>query len=172
LLRLLGEFETVAMRFDLIEDAVLSGTVDCGVLIHEGRFTYQRKGLTRLADLGEVWEGRMRCPLPLGAIAIRRALGPDVAQRIDREIRQSVRHARAHPAVGADFVRRHAQEMAPEVIQQHIDLYVNDYTLDLDPVAVERLVGWAEECGLYPASPLSIFAYDRASPISSESSPR
>jgi 1,4-dihydroxy-6-naphthoate synthase len=159
LLRLLGDFETVAMRFDLIEDAVLSGTVDCGVLIHEGRFTYQRKGLTRLADLGEVWEGQMRCPLPLGAIAIRRALGPEVAQRVDREIRRSVRHARSHPSDGAEFVRRHAQEMAPEVIQQHIDLYVNDYTLELDPVAVERLVGWAVDCGLYPASPQPIFAY-------------
>lgn len=159
LLRLLGDFETVAMRFDLIEEAVLNGTVDCGVLIHEGRFTYQRKGLLRLADLGEVWEAQMRCPLPLGAIAIRRALGPDVAQRVDREIRHSVRRARAHPAEGADFVRRHAQEMAPEVIQQHIDLYVNDYTLDLDPAAVERLVGWAEDCGLYPPSAAPIFAY-------------
>src|SRR5205085_8594689 len=78
LLQLLGDFETVPMRFDLIEDAVLSGDVDCGVLIHEGRFTYAQKGLHKLADLGEIWEEKVRGPLPLGAIAIRRSLGPGV----------------------------------------------------------------------------------------------
>ncbi|HEY7500791.1 MAG TPA: MqnA/MqnD/SBP family protein [Vicinamibacterales bacterium] len=160
LLRLLGEFETVAMRFDLIEQAVLDGTVDCGVIIHEGRFTYANKGLVKLADLGEVWEQRMRGPLPLGAIAIRRALGPDVARRVDEEIRESVRRAWDRPEDCADFVRRHAQEMAPDVVRQHIDLYVNDYTLRLDPIAVERLVALGEQSGLYPASRLPIFAYD------------
>jgi 1,4-dihydroxy-6-naphthoate synthase len=159
LLRLLGNFETVPMRFDLIEDAVLRGQVDCGVLIHEGRFTYEQKGLVKLADLGEVWQERMRCPLPLGAIAIRRTLGGQQARVVDEAIRDSLRRAWAHPAEHADFVRRHAQEMAPEVIQQHIDLYVNDYTLNLDEVAVERLVDFANECGLYPASSAAIFAY-------------
>src|SRR4029450_1214784 len=90
LLRLLGDFETVPMRFDPAADAVLAGTADCGVLIHEGRFTYEEKGLVRLADLGEVWEERMHCPLPLGAVAIRRELGPEVARRIDGEIRDSL----------------------------------------------------------------------------------
>jgi 1,4-dihydroxy-6-naphthoate synthase len=159
LLRLLGDFETVHMRFDLIEDAVLKGEADCGVLIHEGRFTYADKGLVRLADLGEVWEQRMHGPLPLGAIAIRRSLGPDVARRIDEEIRESLARARARPHDCADFVRRHAQEMAPEVIQQHIDLYVNDYTRQLDSRAVERLVALGERSGLYPHSEQSIFAY-------------
>lgn len=158
LLRLLGEFETVPLRFDLIEDAVLTGAVDCGVLIHEGRFTYESKGLVRLADLGEVWEERMRCPLPLGAIAIRRELGPEVARRVDEEIRESLRHAWARPGECAGFVRRHAQEMAPGVIQSHIDLYVNDYTLDLDETAVERLVAHGAACGLYPPSALPLFA--------------
>ena len=74
LLRQLGRFDTVVMRFDQIEDAVLRGDADCGVLIHEGRFTFDSKGLTLLADLGAVWEERMRCPLPLAAIAIRRDL--------------------------------------------------------------------------------------------------
>ncbi len=159
LLRLLGEFETVPMRFDRIEGAVLSGAVDCGVLIHEGRFTYERKGLVRLADLGEVWEERMRCPLPLGAVAIRRELGPETAQRVDSEIRDSLRRARSHPGECADFVRRHAQEMAPDVVRRHIDLYVNDYTLDLDEAAVARLVALGEEQGLYPPSPGPLFAY-------------
>ena len=159
LLRLLGDFDTVPMRFDLIEAAVLDGTVDAGVLIHEGRFTYATKGLVRLADLGEVWEARMRCPLPLGAIAIRRSLGPEVARRVDDEIRQSVRASWANPAACDEFVRRHAQEMAPDVIRSHIDLYVNAYTLDLDEIAVERLVALGEQFGLYPPSSRPLFAY-------------
>lgn len=159
LLRLLGDFETVPMRFDLVEDAVLEGTADCGVLIHEGRFTYERKGLVKLADLGEVWEERMHCPLPLGALAIRRELGSDSAQRIDSEIRDSLCRARARPDECADFVQRHAQEMSPDVIRRHIDLYVNDYTLDLDEAAVERLVALGETCGLYPPSVRPLFAY-------------
>jgi 1,4-dihydroxy-6-naphthoate synthase len=161
LLRLLGVFETVPMRFDLIEDAVLRGEVDCGVLIHEGRFTYEQKGLVKLADLGETWNERMQCPLPLGAIAIRRTLGPEQARRVDEAIRQSLRGAWAQPEGHADFIRRHAQEMAPDVIQRHIDLYVNDYTMNLDETAVKRLVDFAIECGLYPSSSAPVFAYER-----------
>jgi 1,4-dihydroxy-6-naphthoate synthase len=159
LLRLLGEFETVPMRFDEIEDAVLAGSVDCGVLIHEGRFTYERKGLVKLRDLGEVWEERMRGPLPLGAIAIRRSLGEEAARGVDAEIRASLQRARAHPEECADFVRRHAQEMSPEVVQSHIDLYVNDYSLALDAAAVTKLVRLGEEQGLYAPSPQPVFAY-------------
>ena len=144
LLRLVGDFETVPMRFDRIEDAVLSGEVDCGVIIHEGRFTYAAKGLTKLADLGEVWEAKMKSPLPLGAIAIRRELGADTARRVDAEIRTSLDAAWAAPEACAAFVRAHAQEMAPDVIQQHIDLYVNDYTMNLDEAAVEQLVALSE----------------------------
>lgn len=140
LLRLLGDFETVPMRFDRIEDAVLRGEVDCGVIIHEGRFTYAAKGLTKLADLGEVWEQRMASPLPLGAIAIRRTLGDEVAQRVNDEIRASLRASWADPASAAPFVQAHAQEMAPEVIQQHIDLYVNEYSLNSDEAAIEKLL--------------------------------
>jgi 1,4-dihydroxy-6-naphthoate synthase len=140
LLRLAGHFETVSMRFDEIEGAVLRGEVAAGVLIHEGRFTYEAKGLVRLADLGEMWERQMRSPLPLGAIAVRRTLGPAAARAIDEEIRASLRAAWADPESVAGFVRSHAQEMAPEVIRQHIDLYVNDYTIDLDPQAVERFL--------------------------------
>ncbi len=140
LLRLLGDFETVPMRFDRIEDAVLRGEVDCGVIIHEGRFTYAAKGLTKLADLGEVWERKMASPLPLGAIAIRRALGNDIARQVDEEIRASLRASWADPASAAHFVRAHAQEMAPDVIQQHIDLYVNDYSLNSNEAAIEKLL--------------------------------
>ena len=145
LLRLLGDFETVPMRFDRIEDAVLAGDVDCGVIIHEGRFTYAAKGLTKLADLGEVWERKMASPLPLGAIAIRRSLGADVAAQVDEEIRASLRASWADPESVMPFVRAHAQEMAPDVIRQHIDLYVNDYSLNMDAAAVEKLLS------LFPA---------------------
>ncbi len=137
LLRQLRDFDTVEMRFDRIEDAVISGDVDCGVLIHEGRFTYADKGLVKLLDMSDLWRG----PLPLGAIAIRRSLGAELAREIDRRLRASVEHAFAHPEDSTDFVRAHAQEMDPSVIRSHIDLYVNDYTLELDPETVLRMVG-------------------------------
>jgi 1,4-dihydroxy-6-naphthoate synthase len=145
LLHLLGRFERVPMRFDQIEDAVLRGDVDCGVLIHEGRFTYQGKGLTLLADLGAVWEGRMRRPLPLAAIAIRRDLSDRWAAEVDRALRASVEHAFAHPDASREYVASHAQEMDPDVAARHIKLYVNDYTLALDAAAVEALLEWSRQ---------------------------
>ncbi|MEE2777251.1 MAG: MqnA/MqnD/SBP family protein [Acidobacteriota bacterium] len=159
LLRLLGGFDTVELRFDLIEDAVLAGEVDCGVLIHEGRFTYAEKGLFKLADLGEIWEQRMHAPIPLGAIAIRRELGAQTARRVDAEIRRSVEHAMANPTDSAAFVREHAQEMDPAVMKSHIDLYVNDYTLELDEGAVTKLLEVGQDQGLFPPSDLAVFAY-------------
>lgn len=149
LLRLLGRFDTVPMRFDRIEDAVLRGDVDCGVLIHEGRFTYEAKGLTLLADLGAVWEARMGCPLPLAAIAIRRDLAPRLAREVDGALRASVEYAFAHPDASRAYVAAHAQEMDPEVAERHIRLYVNDYTLALDEAAVRALLAWGEEQGMY-----------------------
>ncbi|MCC7177083.1 MAG: 1,4-dihydroxy-6-naphthoate synthase [Acidobacteria bacterium] len=150
LLRLLGRFETVAMRFDQIEDAVLCGDVDCGLLIHEGRFTYEAKGLALLADLGTVWEERMQCPLPLAAIAIRRDLAPALAPAMDQALRASVEYAFAHPDASRDYVAAHAQEMDPDVMARHIRLYVNDYTRALDERAVRRMIAWAEEEALFP----------------------
>lgn len=159
LLRLLGKFETVPMRFDLIEDAVVEDRADCGVLIHEGRFTYTAKGLVALTDLGAVWEERMRCPVALGAIAIRRSLGPAVARDLDRRIRESVAHAREHPDASAAFVRKHATEMAPDVVRRHLDLYVNDYTLALDEGAVGKLLVFGEEHRFFRGSETRVFAY-------------
>jgi len=146
LLNLLGKFETVPIRFDRIESAVLSGDVDCGVLIHEGRFTYQARGLTLLADLGSVWEEHMKSPLPLAAIAIRRDLAPR-APDLDRALRSSVEYAFAHPDASRGYVAAHAQEMDPSVVANHIRLYVNDYTLALDEAAVNKLLAWAEAQG-------------------------
>ena len=150
LLRQLGRFDTVVMRFDQIEDAVLAGDVDCGVLIHEGRFTYEAKGLKLLADLGNLWEDRMHCPLPLAAIAIRRDLAPQLALAIDRALRHSVEYAFAHPESSRDYVATHAQEMDPDVTARHIKLYVNDYTLAIDEAAVKRMLEWGEREGVFP----------------------
>ena len=157
LLRLLGRFETVVMRFDRIEDAVLRGEVDCGLLIHEGRFTYQGKGLTLLADLGHLWEQRMQCPLPLAAIAIRRDLASRVAPAIDRALRESVEYALAHPDASRGYVASLAQEMDPDVCAQHIQLYVNDYTLALDERAVLTMLEWGEREGVFPPSDAPVF---------------
>ncbi|HXW06259.1 MAG TPA: 1,4-dihydroxy-6-naphthoate synthase [Vicinamibacterales bacterium] len=160
LLSQLGSFDTVPMRFDRIEDAVLRGDVDCGVLIHEGRFTYEAKGLALLADLGAVWESRMHVPVPLAAIAIRRDLAPALAAPMDRALRASVEHALAHPQASRGYVAQHAQEMDPEVAARHIRLYVNDYTLALDERAVRTLIEWgdAQQPSAPAANPLPVFA--------------
>ena len=150
LLRLLGRFETVPMRFDRIDDAVLAGEVDCGLLIHEGRFTYQGKGLVLLEDLGTVWEARMQCPLPLAAIAVRRDLARQIGKAMDHALGASVEYAFAHPEASRDYVRQHAQEMDPDVTARHIALYVNDYTKAIDERAVAAFVGWAEGELLFP----------------------
>jgi len=158
LLRLLGRFETLVMRFDQIEDAVLRGDADCGLLIHEGRFTYEGKGLTLLADLGTVWEERMRGPLPLAAIAIRRDLAPRLATIVDRALRQSVAYAFANPEASRGYVASLAQEMAADVCARHIQLYVNDYTLALDERAVLTMLEWGEGEGVFPHSTMPVFA--------------
>ena len=149
LLRLLGAFDTVVMRFDQIENAVLRGDVDCGVLIHEGRFTYEAKGLTLLEDLGTVWEEEMRSPLPLAAIAIRRDLA-HLAPQVDAALKASVEYAFVSPGESADYVASHAQEMDPDVTRRHIQLYVNDYTLALDERAVMKMLEWGEREGVFP----------------------
>jgi len=159
LLRLLGEFDTIAMRFDQIEGAILRGEVDCGVLIHEGRFTYQAKGLTLLADLGAVWEERMQSPLPLAAIAIRRDLVAPVGAAIDAALRASVEYAFAHPEASRVYVAAHAQEMTPDVVRRHIELYVNRYTVELDERAVQVMLDWqAQLAGRSADEGLPIFA--------------
>ncbi len=158
LLRLLGRFETVSMRFDQIDQAVLDGVVDGGVLIHEGRFTYADRGLVKLSDLGEVWEDRMHVPIPLGAIAIRRSLGPEIAREFDQRLRDSIDFALANPTASHEFVRDHAREIAPDVIRRHIELYVNDYTRSLDLNAVEALLAFGAGEGLYPESSRPLLA--------------
>jgi 1,4-dihydroxy-6-naphthoate synthase len=121
----------VAYLFSDIEAAVLDGRADLGVIIHENRFTYQQKGLIKVVDLGEVWEEKQKAPIPLGCIAVRRSLPPDVQQTVDRLIRKSLEVSRSHYPALTSYVTAHAQEMDEQVMRQHIELYVNDYSLDL-----------------------------------------
>jgi len=118
------------MIFSSIEEAVLSGKTDLGVIIHENRFTYKQKGLHKIRDLGEYWEQQMNAPIPLGAIAIRRKLGA-VAGKVNSLIKQSLDYAYSNYPFIADYVKQHSQEMSEDVMRQHIDLYVNNYSLYL-----------------------------------------
>ncbi len=119
------------MLFSEIEDAVLKGKADIGLIIHENRFTYQQKGLLKIMDLGEYWEEQTGCPIPLGGIAIHKRLDASLQQTMDRLIRQSLEYAFARYPQLPPFVTGHAQEMDEKVMRQHIDLYVNEYSLDL-----------------------------------------
>ncbi|MFE7627561.1 1,4-dihydroxy-6-naphthoate synthase [Streptomyces sp. NPDC057509] len=150
------EVRTVVMPFERIMPAVRDGEVDAGLVIHEARFTYDTYGLHRLVDLGEAWEERTGLPIPLGAIVARRDLGPERLAAITEAVRASVRHAWADPEASRDHVRSHAQEIAPEVQKQHIELYVNEYTEDLGAdglAAVRVLLDRAVEAGAVPAFP-------------------
>jgi 1,4-dihydroxy-6-naphthoate synthase len=121
----------VPMLFSAIEDAVLNGEADLGVIIHENRFTYQQKGLVKIADLGEIWEKHSGAAIPLGCIATKQSLGADVKQQVDGMIRKSLLHAFQHYPVISDYVKQHAQAMEEAVMRQHIELYVNDFSVNL-----------------------------------------
>jgi 1,4-dihydroxy-6-naphthoate synthase len=119
------------MVFNKIESAVLNGEVDCGVIIHENRFTYMQKGLIKQMDLGEFWEQKTKSPIPLGGIVMRKEFSETEKNEVDRLIRDSVAFAEAYYPDLSDYVVRHSQEMQESVMRQHIDLYVNQFSLSL-----------------------------------------
>jgi 1,4-dihydroxy-6-naphthoate synthase len=119
------------MVFHEIEDAVLSGKVDVGVIIHENRFTYQDKGLKKIIDLGEYWEQQLNVPIPLGGIIANRKMDRELSLKVDRLIQKSLEYAFANYPLITDYVKQHSQEMSEAVMMQHIDLYVNNYSLGL-----------------------------------------
>lgn len=136
----------VEMLFSEIENAIVHDTVDAGVIIHENRFTYQGKGLVKIMDLGEYWETQTRLPIPLGGIAIKRNIPAEIAQKVNRIVRKSVEYALAYPAASREFVRCYAQEMNEIVRNQHIQLYVNNYSVNLGDIgkqAITTLFAWA-----------------------------
>lgn len=145
-----GSMNITVMPFDEIMPALQKGKIDAGLVIHEARFTYQNYDLELLQDLGNWWEQDTGLPIPLGAIIARRSLDTDA---IAHWIRQSVAYAWKHPQASQEYIAQHAQEMAPEVTQAHIQLYVNQYTSDLGEDgygAVSALLTRAAEEGLIP----------------------
>lgn len=117
--------------FSGIEDAVLMEKFDLGVIIHENRFTYQQKGLIKICDLGEIWEQRQKAPIPLACIAARNTLDEGLRNDINALIRKSVEFAFAHYPEITSYTKEHAQAMDEQVMRQHIELYVNNYSVDL-----------------------------------------
>jgi 1,4-dihydroxy-6-naphthoate synthase len=150
----------VELVFSDIENAVLEGRVDVGLIIHENRFTYQDKGLKKIIDLGDYWEKETGCAIPLGGIVASRNLPLDVQHKINRVLRKSVEFAFANPKSGLDFIRQHAQEMSEEVMYKHIELYVNKYSVDLGEEgrkAINLLFSTALEKGIIPKVEQEIF---------------
>lgn len=146
---------TIVMRFDRIMDAVLAGEADAGLVIHESRFTYQARGLRCVQDLGAWWEEETGLPIPLGCIAARRSLLPELRTGIEKAIAASIRWAQAHPADCLGYIRQHAQELDEAVTAAHIGLYVNDFSLSLGEeggAAVQELLRRGREAGLFPPS--------------------
>ena len=119
------------MLFSKIAEAVERGDADAGVLIHEGRFVYERRNLELVADLGVEWERQTDLPLPLGGIVIKRELGDEMRSRVERVLRRSIEYAFDNPLLSRDYIKAHAQEMEDDIIEKHIALFVNDFSLSL-----------------------------------------
>ena len=150
----------IVMPFNEIMDAVLSGNVDAGLIIHESRFTYKGFGLHKLLDLGEWWEGETGLPIPLGGIVARRSLGAKTIAAVERALRAGVEYARSRPDEAVHYIAEHAQEMSTEVCAAHIGLYVNDFSADLGDEgirAISCLLQRAEQEGLIPPSTVPLF---------------
>ena len=150
----------VELVFSDIEDAVLDGRIDVGLIIHENRFTYQDKGLHKIIDLGDYWEKQTGCAIPLGGIVANRKLPVDVQHKINRVLRKSVEFAFANPKSGLEYIRSHAQEMSEEVMYKHIELYVNKYSINLGDEgrkAIQLLFDTALEKGIIPEIKEEIF---------------
>jgi 1,4-dihydroxy-6-naphthoate synthase len=157
--------DLIEMRFDLIMEAIRDGSVDGGVIIHEGRFTYEQMRLLCLQDLGQWWEETTGYPIPLGGIAARRSLGPDNLRRIDGAIRNSLDFARFHPDQCLPYIRSHSQELEEEVVKSHIDLYVNDFSLDLGVdglAAVEEFLQRGRAAGILPETTMPLLAEEKS----------
>jgi 1,4-dihydroxy-6-naphthoate synthase len=154
------DIRPLELRYDRIMPAVAAGEADAGLIIHESRFTYPRYGLSKHLDLGEWWEEQTGLPLPLGGIMAKRALGVEALGKLQDALRESLRYAYAHRAAAQPYISAHAQEMDEAVMQQHIDLYVNDYSYDVGEVgekAVLELLKRGRARGLLPESARNIF---------------
>jgi len=141
----------VFMPFDQIMDAVESGEVDAGVIIHEGRFVFEERGFHCLEDLGEWWENETGLPIPLGCIAARKSLGGERIAEIEQRLKSSIQSAFADPASTTEYIKQHAQELDDDVIRRHIKTYVNEFSLDLGDegrAAINKLQRMAVDAGI------------------------
>lgn len=146
--------QLIEMRFDEIMPSIDSGHVDGGVIIHESRFTYEQEGLVCIQDLGQWWEDTTGYPIPLGCIAAKRSLGQQQIEKIDKAIRGSLEYANSKPTESLEYIRYHSQELEEQVIQQHIDLYVNSYSVVLGEdgeQSVQEFLRRGQELGFFPA---------------------
>jgi 1,4-dihydroxy-6-naphthoate synthase len=148
------------MVFNEIEQALLNDAIDIGLIIHENRFTYIHKGLKKIIDLGEWWEKKYQLPIPLGGIVTRRSFDNELKLKINRVVKRSVEYALANPEQTMPYVRAHAQEMDSAVMQQHIELYVNDFSVDLGEegrAAITELYAVAADKKIIPGMHYPLF---------------
>lgn len=150
----------VELVFSDIEEALLEGEIDVGLIIHENRFTYQDKGLFKIQDLGDYWERTTHSPIPLGGIAVKRTLPQEVKVKLNSLLRESVQFAFEHPLSSRAYVSLHAQEMQEEVMYKHIHLYVNQYSIELGNLgreAIQAMFEKARQLNLIPVEEKNIF---------------
>lgn len=150
----------IELVFSEIESALLNDQIDLGLIIHENRFTYQDKGLFKVQDLGDYWEKTTNSPIPLGGIVVKRSLPDEIKQKINYLVKKSVEFAFANPKSGLAYIRSHAQEMEEEVMYKHIELYVNQYSVDLGDLgrhAIQAMFEKAEKLKLIPKTEKNIF---------------
>ena len=163
-----GLGKPLVMPFDRIMPAVAAGEVDAGVIIHEGRFTFGPYGLRRLLDLGEWWESTADLPLPLGGIAVRRSLPGAVQSAVERAVRASLEQARARPQTALEYALRYAQEMDAAVCAAHIELYVNEFSIDYGSEgerAIRHLLTVAGDVGVGEGRCAGLFWDDAVEPV-------
>jgi len=150
----------VELVFSDIEGALLDGSIDLGLIIHENRFTDAERGLHKVVDLGDYWEKTTKFPIPLGGIVVKRSLPEEVKDTLNTILKESVEFAFANPKSGLEFIRAHAQEMSEEVMYKHIELYVNKYSVALGIEgrnAITKMFEKAQELGFIPNSEKKIF---------------
>ncbi len=142
---------TEEVIFSQIEQRVLEGEFDAGVIIHEGRFTYSQKGLSLIADLGHIWQEKFSLPVPLGGIAISRRYNLNVMQKMERVLRRSIVFALENPSSVMEYVNSYAKELSPGVIEKHISLYVNSNTIEITEEGKEAVKAmFSESKTIYP----------------------
>jgi 1,4-dihydroxy-6-naphthoate synthase len=148
------------MPFDRIMESIAGGETDAGLIIHESRFTYPSYGLTQVIDLGQWWENKTGLPIPLGGIIANRSFGKEMIRKIDTVLKNSVEYAFNHRSEPLHYVKQNSQELSDEVIEQHINLYVNDFSLGLGEegqMAVTEFLMRAESSGIIPESKKPVF---------------